>query len=315
MFDLSVLICSHNPRVDFLRRTLDALKQQSLPLQKWELLLIDNASARPLVEAWDLSWHPHARHISESELGVSVARQCGMREAASDLLVFVDDDNVLDKNYLTLALEIASKWPTLGVWGSGATIPEYELQPEAYVRELLPYLALRKSDRAFWSNVAPCLEATPWGAGMCMRAKVADAYRQIYKESTILISSRRGKALFSGEDVDIAYVACDLGLGMGVFPELRLTHLIPRERVSLDYLLRLYEGTGTSDALLAYKWKGNVPDPRFRPWGIVQMLKNAVVRRGLDRQMYFAKARALAAARRIILSSQSSRTAIGPESR
>jgi hypothetical protein len=48
-----------------LRRVLDALKAQTLPKEQWELLLIDNASKEPLAESWDLSWHPHARHIRE----------------------------------------------------------------------------------------------------------------------------------------------------------------------------------------------------------------------------------------------------------
>lgn len=65
MFDLSVIICSHNPRTNLLRRTLDSLQTQKLELEKWELLLIDNASTAPLDQVWDLSWHPHGRHVRE----------------------------------------------------------------------------------------------------------------------------------------------------------------------------------------------------------------------------------------------------------
>jgi hypothetical protein len=56
-------------------------------------------SRHTLPSAWDLSWHPNARHIVEHKLGISVARR-GMREASTDLLIFVDDDNLLDRNYL-----------------------------------------------------------------------------------------------------------------------------------------------------------------------------------------------------------------------
>ena len=44
MATLSVIICTHNPRLDYLRRTFDALKLQTLDRDQWELLLIDNAS-------------------------------------------------------------------------------------------------------------------------------------------------------------------------------------------------------------------------------------------------------------------------------
>ena len=46
--NLSVVICTHNQRKDYLQRTLEALKAQTLPPAQWELLLIDNASDEKL---------------------------------------------------------------------------------------------------------------------------------------------------------------------------------------------------------------------------------------------------------------------------
>src|SRR5277367_5769846 len=98
--EISVIVCTHNPRADYLRRTLDALREQNFPLNKWELLLIDNASEKPLAEVYDLSWHPQGRHVRELELGLTAARVRGIRESNGGLLVFVDDDNVLAPDYL-----------------------------------------------------------------------------------------------------------------------------------------------------------------------------------------------------------------------
>jgi glycosyltransferase involved in cell wall biosynthesis len=164
--EASVIICAHDPRADYLSRVIAALRDQSLGTARWELLLVDNACDKPLASTWDISWHPNARHIREEELGVSVARRRGMREAAADLLIFVDDDNVLERNYLSDAVSIGNDWPTLDVWGSGATIPEFESQPSDYVSQIIPYLALRECSSPQWSNVFPCVAATPWGAGM-----------------------------------------------------------------------------------------------------------------------------------------------------
>src|ERR1700730_14399595 len=115
MISASVIICTHNPRLHYLRRVLDALRNQTLPLEQWELLLIDNASKEPLTsELWNMSWHPHARLIREEKLGLSSARIRGMRESSADLLVFVDDDNVLEPSYLFEAIRIKREWPLLG---------------------------------------------------------------------------------------------------------------------------------------------------------------------------------------------------------
>src|SRR5271170_3727335 len=104
--ECSVIICTHNPRQDYLRLTLEGLEKQTLPKERWELLLIDNASKEPLAGKWDLSWHPNARHIREEELGLTPARLRGIKESKGGLLVFVDDDNVLEVNYLETALDI-----------------------------------------------------------------------------------------------------------------------------------------------------------------------------------------------------------------
>lgn len=291
MMDASVIICAHNPRQYYLQRVIDALRTQTLPLGRWELLIVDNASREPLASSLDLSWHPNGRHVAESELGLMHARNRGIRESTSDLLIFVDDDNVLDNAYLAEAVRIGKEWPELGVWGSGVTTPEFEAEPASYLKELIPYLALRASDAVYWSNVASCVWATPWGAGLCIRRPIAEAYSRHSAESAIQISGRTGTILLSGEDKEIAYIACRMGLGMAIFPTLKLVHLIPKARVSEGYLLRLYEGTMASNYLLRYKWD------RLYPWspksvsGFVDLLVNALVRRGLQRRMYFAQRR------------------------
>ena len=116
MISISVIICAHNPRPDFFCHVLEALRNQTLPLIQWELLLVDNASKESLQAAWDISWHPNGTHITESKLGLAHARQTGMVEASADLLVFVDDDNVLAPDYLSEVIRIGQEWPRLEVW-------------------------------------------------------------------------------------------------------------------------------------------------------------------------------------------------------
>src|SRR4029077_4567759 len=138
-----------------------------------------------------------------------------MREIVADAMLFVDDDNVLDPSYLTEALRIGREWPQLGVWG-GSIVPEFEVQPPDYLKEFISFLALREIKAPRWSNVMTCLDAEPWGAGQCVRLNVAKAYMSQYREAAIQISGARGKILLRGEDIEICYVACGLGLGMGI---------------------------------------------------------------------------------------------------
>jgi glycosyltransferase involved in cell wall biosynthesis len=305
MLDLSVIICAHNPRPNYMGRVLKALECQSLSKDRWELLLVDNASRTPLADVWDISWQPNSRHIMEVELGLSSARRRGIRESSGEILVFVDDDNVLAPDYLSAAVKIKTDWPLLGSWGSGQTIGEFEVPPPPHLMKYLPYLALRETAARQWANVFHCVEATPWGAGLCVLRFVAHAYSEYCDQSAIQVTDRRGSNLLSGGDIEISFVACRLGMGMGVFPELKLTHLIPKERLRNDYFVKIIEGAWISNHLLAFKWRNVIPSSPFSLRGAVSIVKNVLFGRGMDRRVYFAQLRAKVQAKRIIAESQS----------
>ena len=63
--EASVVMCTHNPRPEILARTLAALRAQTAPLGRWELVIVDNASTPPVAGQVDLSWHPAARVVRE----------------------------------------------------------------------------------------------------------------------------------------------------------------------------------------------------------------------------------------------------------
>ena len=126
--DVSVILCTHNPRDDYLDRVLIGLRSQTLSFQHWELLLIDNASNEPLADRFNIGWHPNGRHVREDELGLTPARLRGIAESAAELLVFVDDDNVLDPDYLEQGLRLAREYSFLGTWG-GQCVPAFEVEP------------------------------------------------------------------------------------------------------------------------------------------------------------------------------------------
>jgi Predicted glycosyltransferases len=268
---VSTIICTHNPRPDYLRRVLDALKTQTLPKEQWELLLIDNASTEPLAKSYNLSWHPRARHIREDQLGLTHARLRGIAEAEGGLLVFVDDDNILAPDYLEHALAIPVSYSHIGVFGTGMLEAEFEEEPEAVVR---PWLGIgiqsRIVSRPTWTNNVTDYFCTPWGSGLCVSRRFATRYSQIVRELRISnVLDRNGQNLFCGGDDLFSWLCVGSDTGFGIFPELRITHLISAGRVRQDYLVRLEHGHSFSLAVLRYMVYGTNPRPatvfcRFR---------------------------------------------------
>ena len=247
---ISVVVCTYNPRVNYLTRMLAALNDQILSRDEWELIVIDNASDERLDGRLDLSWHPNAKIIRENELGLTAARLRGIRESLGDVVVFVDDDNILAADYLARVKEIAATHPHLGAW-SGSVSPEFESQPPEWTRRYWGNLVIREVTRDSWSNLYSAGETTPLGAGLCVRRVVAAEYQRLHDEGLrARMLDRAGSNLVSGGDNDLAACAIDVGLACGVMSSLHVTHLIPDERLTETYLLRLIEGISYSAVIL-----------------------------------------------------------------
>lgn len=251
---LTVIICTHNPRKEFLDRTLEALRNQTLPKEVWQLLLIDNASDTPVADRWDLGWHPDAKHLQESRLGLTYARMAGISAARNPWLVFVDDDNVLAPDYLENACHIAESKPFLGVF-SGKITGEFEIPPPEWLVPDLDMIAVRDLKKDLYANFYTW-DASPVGAGMVIRKEIATAYREDSLINPIKkMLGRSGKSLSSGEDTDMILTALDMGFAIGRLTNLELIHLIPRGRLEKTYMLKLCEGVAYSNHILGYIWK------------------------------------------------------------
>lgn len=263
---LSVVICTHNPRGDYLNRALDALKKQTYAVDHWELVVIDNDSTPPLAESIDLSWHPNSRIIVENELGILPARLRGMKEATSPLILFVDDDNVLQPDYLVKGIEIGLTKSFLGCWG-GEIIPEFESPPPPSIDQFLVILACFTIDRDRWSNLGYSGIPIPPTAGLFVRRLVLEAFIEtVSNDKRRQLLGRRGKTgLTNGEDMDLVLTSTDIGLGVGQFKRLHLTHLISKERLSMQYLIKLTEGSYYCGYLLDFFRGKSVDAPNVSP--------------------------------------------------
>jgi glycosyltransferase involved in cell wall biosynthesis len=239
--EISVCICTHNPRRHYLRAVLNALSDQTLNPTRWELILVDNMSSRPVSEWIDLSGFPNGRLVIERTLGLTYARLRAIHEAQGELLIFVDDDNILYVDYLLNALEIMREKPFMGALG-GRCLGQFERKPPRWSHRFMPYLAVADHGNApIWAfHLHTYQPWFPYGAGMTIRKNLAVEYsRQLESNPERLEYGRKGNLLTSAEDIDMLFTTLDLGYAIGYFPQLSLKHLIPDQRLTLAYLNRL----------------------------------------------------------------------------
>lgn len=241
---VSVILCAHNPHPGRLHRTIAGLAAQTLPAADWEFLLVDNGSAPPLPP--DQSWHPRARVLREPDLGLTPARVAGLRAATGPLLVFVDDDNVLDPNYLAATVRVFAVHTALAAAG-GPVRPEWGTPPPSWSAPFHGLLALRDlgpaTRIAAGDRFAPWPDFAPVGAGLAIRRPAAIAYADaLLADPRRRALDRTGTSLASGGDNDLVFSSLHAGGDIGYFPDLALTHLIPAARLAPAYLARLNRG-------------------------------------------------------------------------
>lgn len=247
---ISVVLCAYNTPAEVLLATLQSLSVQDLPISEWELILVDNNSTRPLSTICDLGWHPAARVVVETTQGLAHARRRGYVESRGDLIVHSDDDNLLAKDYLSNALRIARTHPHIGAFG-GQLIPRFEQEPADALERSFGGERILTTD--LWSNILDDNRTMPFGAGMCLRREVIDAYlQQVAADPRRLILGRTGNRFITGEDIDLNYVAVRMGYGTGLFVCLSLIHLIPANRMTAAHIIRYSAGNAYSMVILQF---------------------------------------------------------------
>ena len=285
---ISVVTCTHNPREAFLSRVAEGLRAQTLHTSQWEWIIVDNLS-RSKVSSWlDVGWHQSARILVEPELGLTPARLRGIRETRHEQILFVDDDNILSPTYLESVACIFEQHKNLGAIG-GSTDGEFEVPvPDWFTEREYEMLGIRSLDCDKWGRHSNTWDICPIGAGMAVRKSVADEYtRQLETEAD---ASRRkmdrcGDSLVSAGDIDLATTSFCLGLGVGRFCSLNLIHLIPEERIAIDYLERLAEGIGYSGQQMCLL-NESLPQEDSRWWPLrIKWIRSLVIRIRRARQL------------------------------
>lgn len=271
---VSVIIPAHNPDPKRLRSVLLGLREQTLPGDQWETILIDNASTRWPDAAFFASLGlTQFSSIAEPSPGLSFARRRGLTAARAPLAVLVDDDNVLDHEYLSQVGRIFTDHPRLGAIG-GRIAPLFEAEPHPWMQEFFPLLALRDlGDRPIISSTlrpagakqAEYPAAAPIGAGMALRRESIQHWLERFGQDAL--PDRQGDQLSSGGDNDIVFSILESGWSVGYFPELRLTHLIPASRIRPDYLARLNRGIQQSWMQVLIRHGAN-PWPQIPAWTV-----------------------------------------------
>jgi glycosyltransferase involved in cell wall biosynthesis len=119
----SVIVCTRN-RAHYLRDSLGALAAQQCDAP-FEVIVIDNGSTDDtahVLKAWCTA-DPRFRTAYEPRLGLSCGKNAGIKNSDAPLLLFTDDDTLVDQRWIQTYLELFARHDGELIIAGGTQIP------------------------------------------------------------------------------------------------------------------------------------------------------------------------------------------------
>ncbi len=242
---LSVCICTHE-RPGYLAACLESLRQQSIGLDRFEVVVVDSASSlaatarlREVVDAM-----PNAVMIRVEEPGASLARNRGIEACTGSHIAFLDDDAVAAPDWLERILEVLAETPNPPAVIGGRVLPRWEAPlPGWWPQRLRGVLSIIEFEGS-GEYRTPALPRTlePYSVNM-----VVSRHAVLAVGSFDAQLGRVGTRLLSDEDVHLAWKMQDAGYSARYDSRVVVYHQIQAPRLRPEWLLdRLYwQGAST----------------------------------------------------------------------
>ena len=243
---LSIIICTYN-RDQYIYNILESLAKNDFPHSDYEIVLVDNNctdNTRSECQRFQSNYPEiNFQYNIEKNQGLSYARNNGINHSKGDVLIYVDDDALVNKEYLKTYYDFFDKNPSAMAAG-GAVLPIYERGEEPhwmskYTRQLLTgKLFLGEKQRKFPHNAFP-------GGGNA-------AYRKEVFEKVGLFNvelGRKGNSLMGAEEKDLFDKMTSQGIEFYYLPTAVLYHLISDKKLTQEYFNQLTLSIGKSEQI------------------------------------------------------------------
>jgi len=125
MYKASVILASYN-RLNLLKNLLDSLAKQDIPLDQFEVIVVDNGSTDGSREFLRDFKPPYSfqYYQLEGNPGPAKARNLGVKNAQSEIVFFTDDDCVVPINWISSYFKVLGKHSEVTAVGGYQRAPE-----------------------------------------------------------------------------------------------------------------------------------------------------------------------------------------------
>ena len=246
MTQISVIIPTYN-RSEYLRNTIISLQEQNFPKDKYEIVVVDNNSmdnTPQVVEECGENGKKEVIYVKEPNIGLHNARHAGAKAAKGEILAYVDDDVICDKNWLSELIKPYSD-PEVGCVG-GKILPKWEAEPPEWVKRYLNSLSLLDSGDEVKELKTPTIYGCNFSIRRSLLFEVGGFNPDAFGDKKLIWYRGDGEAgllrKVLATERKIIYT-----------PHAIVGHVIPENRLTLDYFKKRFFIQGISNSFFAYR--------------------------------------------------------------
>jgi glucosyl-dolichyl phosphate glucuronosyltransferase len=236
----SIIICSHNRSDDLSECVASVVPQLG---GQAELIVVDSASgpeeqakARNLVPLY-----PDLKLVRVDQPGLSLARNSGVRQAAGEWVIFLDDDVIPFADWASQLERALEGAPLNQAVIGGGIIPRWPkgVNGRNLSKRWKMFLSLAEDEKPGKASEGAAVN----GANYAIRRRVLSEIGG-FPENL----GRIGQSLISGDEAHVTQRALDAGWEVDFDPSFKVYHKISSERLTMSWILRRTYWEGFSAA-------------------------------------------------------------------
>ena len=238
--DLSVIILNFNVK-DLLLKCLQSIFKNKKAADKWQVIVVDNASKDGSVEAvkerWKIATGPSDPRNDEiielvenkENLGFSAGNNVGVKKAKAPVILFLNPDTVIVDDAIQKTYKYLMSNPDIGAVTSKVELPNGQLDYSCHRGFPTPWNAF-----AYFSGLSKIFPHSPLFAGYTATYLdikttheidcLTGAFLMVRKIAGDAISWWDEDYFWNGEDIEFCYCLKEKGWKIYFYPEVKIIH-------------------------------------------------------------------------------------------